>query len=170
MSPILQALVAVAVGVLLRMLFLSKVAFIVCCNSTHMVDIVLVVLGRVLLRILLEDLDDLPAAAHTSAHRLAELPQPHLSCPTLSPDPSLLDHPESLDPEPLSHFSSSSAVILTVLLKSLLGVSQMCGIRASVNPLDDIFLALHHLCAVHSNSKTKDFKVSGSWCSRRTIE
>ena len=145
-------------------------AFVVCCNSTHVVDFVLIVLGRVFLRILFENLDDLSAAAHTSAHRLAEQLQPHLSCPTLSPDPSLLDHPESLDPEPFSHFSSSSAVMLTVLLKSLLVVSQMCGVRASVNPLDDIFLALHHLCAVHSNSKTKDFKVLGSWCSRRTIE
>lgn len=50
-----------------------------------------------------------------------------LSWPTDSPEPSSFGQPVSLEAEPFSHFSSSSAVILTVLLKSLGQVNSHSG-------------------------------------------
>jgi len=43
----------------------------------------------------------------------------YLSCPILSPDPSSFGQPDFWDSSPVSHSSSSSAVTLTVSLKSL---------------------------------------------------
>jgi hypothetical protein len=119
MTPVLQALVAVAVGVLLGMFLLSQVALIICGNSSHMRDVVLVVFRRLLLWIFLQDLDNLTSTMHRSAHPQVEEGEIHLSWPMLSPEPSLFDQPESLEDEPFNHLSNSSAVMLTVLLKSL---------------------------------------------------
>lgn len=45
------------------MFFLGEMAFVICGDTTHMGQIILVILGRVFLRILLQNLDDLPPAA-----------------------------------------------------------------------------------------------------------
>jgi hypothetical protein len=58
MSPVLQALVAVAVGIFLGVLLLSEMAFVVCGNPTHVGEVILVVFRRLFLRILLENLND----------------------------------------------------------------------------------------------------------------
>ena len=57
----------------------------------------------------------------------------YLSCPIDSPDPSLLDQPDSLEPPPLSHSSSSLAVMFTVLLKSLITSSSLLTISEAVS-------------------------------------
>jgi hypothetical protein len=66
MAPILQALVAVAVGVLLGLLLLCQMTLVIRSDLAHMRQVVLVVLGRVLLGILFEDLDDLSATLQSS--------------------------------------------------------------------------------------------------------
>jgi hypothetical protein len=62
-TPILQGLVAIGVGVRLGLLLLSQVSLIIGCDTSHMGDVVLVVLGRVFLWILLQNLDDLTPAS-----------------------------------------------------------------------------------------------------------
>ena len=126
MAPVLQALEAVTVRVLLGVFLLGQMAFVVRRHASHMGQVIIVIPGGILLWILLQDLNDFPTTVRDQllADALKTRRRPaHLSWPTLSPEPSLLDHPESFDEEPLSHFSSSSAVMLTVLLKSLLSVS-----------------------------------------------
>lgn len=59
MAPVLQALVAITVCVLLGLLFLRQMAFIVRSYLAHMCQVVLVVLRGVLLGILFQDLDNL---------------------------------------------------------------------------------------------------------------
>ena len=59
-APVLQALVAIAVSILLCFLFLGKMTIIIRSHLAHVNYIVLVVLGRIPLRILLQDLNDLP--------------------------------------------------------------------------------------------------------------
>lgn len=118
-SPVLQALVAVAISVLLGMLFLSEMAFVIRSNSTHVCKIILIVLGWIFLWVLLQDFNDFPTTIQESAGRTTVADDANLSWPILSPDPSPLDQPESFDDDPLSHVSNSSAVMLTVLLKSL---------------------------------------------------
>lgn len=65
MPPILQAAIALAVRVPLGLLLLREVPLAVRDDAAHVVDVVLVVLGRVLLGVLFQDLDDLAAAAGT---------------------------------------------------------------------------------------------------------
>ena len=60
MTPILKRFVALAVGVLLGFLFLSEMALIVANNFSHMTKVLFVVLRWILVRILLQDFDDLP--------------------------------------------------------------------------------------------------------------
>ena len=69
MSPILETLIAVTVGILLSFLLLSKVSLVVCGNSAHVSDVILVVLGRIFFRILLQDLDDLPTTVLVNAQK-----------------------------------------------------------------------------------------------------
>jgi len=70
-APILQRLIASAIGVLLRCLLLSQMTLVVGSNTSHMVDIFIAVFRRVLLRVLFQDLDDLAAAGLVSvqAHK-----------------------------------------------------------------------------------------------------
>lgn len=57
--PVLQALVTLAVRVLLRLLFLRQVPLAVRNHLAHVIDVVLVVLGGILLGVLFQDGDDL---------------------------------------------------------------------------------------------------------------
>lgn len=63
MPPILQALRTLALRVLLRLVLLRQMPFTVRHDLAHVVDVVLVVFFRVLLRVLFEDGDDFAAAA-----------------------------------------------------------------------------------------------------------
>lgn len=58
-------LVTFTVRVLLCLLLLRKMALAVCDHLPHMVDVILVILFRVLLRILLKDLNNLPPTARS---------------------------------------------------------------------------------------------------------
>jgi hypothetical protein len=68
MAPVFQALVTLAVSVLLCLLFLGKMAFAVRNHLPHMVNVILIVLVGHLFRILFQDSDDL--AARLVPHRL----------------------------------------------------------------------------------------------------
>ena len=61
-SPIHQALEAIAVGVLLGLPLLGEMPFVVGSNSAHMGQIILIVLLGILLGVLLQDLNDLTTA------------------------------------------------------------------------------------------------------------
>ena len=61
MAPILQRLVALTVRVLLGLFLLSKMSLVVAYYLSHVAKVLFIVLGWILLRILFEDLDDLPA-------------------------------------------------------------------------------------------------------------
>jgi len=71
MSPVLQALVAVAVGVSFSLLLLGQMAFVVRCYATHMCKIILTILGWIFLGIFLQDLNNLPTTAPSSATNTA---------------------------------------------------------------------------------------------------
>ena len=99
MTPIFERLVALAVGVLLSLLLLRQMALAIRCHSSHMRNVVAVVLARILFGVLLEDLDDLAATA--SIHQLQEegridaVESMHLSWPMDSPESSLFAHPDA---------------------------------------------------------------------------
>lgn len=77
-APVLQALVAIAIGVLLGFLLLGKMSFVIRCHLPHVRDVVFNVLGRVLLGILLQNLDDLPTTTSLTAIKLhGEYPTSH---------------------------------------------------------------------------------------------
>ena len=116
-------------------------AFVVRRNPAHMCDVVPTILGWVLSGILLEDLDNFATTAQPSADDEASIFPIYLSWPMLSPDPSLL---EACDAEPLSHFSSSSAVMFTVLLKSLPCIS-MSSRHQGINRLNNILVTFDHV-------------------------
>lgn len=59
--PVLQALRALAVRVLLCLAFLSEMALVVRDDLAHVLDVVFLVLAWILLRVLLEDCDDFAA-------------------------------------------------------------------------------------------------------------
>ena len=59
MTPVLQRLVTFALGVLLGLLLLSQVPFVVTDHLSHMAKVLFVVLRWILLRILLQNLNDL---------------------------------------------------------------------------------------------------------------
>ena len=63
MTPVLQAFIAVAVGVLFGLLLLCQMPLVVCSYTAHMRKVIFIILGRILFRILLEDFDDLPATS-----------------------------------------------------------------------------------------------------------
>lgn len=63
MAPVLQTLIALAVRVLLRLLLLCQMSFAVGSYAAYVRDVILVVFGRILSRVLAEDLDDFAAAA-----------------------------------------------------------------------------------------------------------
>ena len=66
MAPILQRLVALAVCVLLGFLLLGEMTFAIRCHSSHMRNVVLVVLAWILLWILFQYLHDLAATTDIS--------------------------------------------------------------------------------------------------------
>jgi hypothetical protein len=59
MSPVLQALIRVAIRVLFGLFLLRKMALVIRGDFPHMRDIFLVIFGRILLWVLLENLNDL---------------------------------------------------------------------------------------------------------------
>ena len=59
LTPILQALVTIAVDILFRILLLSQVSLVISCDFPHMFQIILGILGGIFLRVLLQDLYDL---------------------------------------------------------------------------------------------------------------
>lgn len=63
MAPILEALRTATVRILLRLAFLRQVTLIIGDDLAHVLDVLFVVLARVFLRVLLQDLDDFAAAA-----------------------------------------------------------------------------------------------------------
>lgn len=65
MSPILQTLITFAIGVLLCLLFLSKMPLAIRHDLPHMIDVVLLILAGVLLGILLENRNNLAARVVT---------------------------------------------------------------------------------------------------------
>ena len=62
MTPVLQTLVALAIRVLLRLLLLRQMPLAVRNDLAHVGQVFFIVLLRVFLWILLQDLDDLAAA------------------------------------------------------------------------------------------------------------
>ena len=62
MPPIFQTPVALAICILLRFLLLRQMAFTVCNYAAHVRKVIFIVVGGVLLRVLLQDLDYLAAA------------------------------------------------------------------------------------------------------------
>lgn len=64
MTPVLQALVAIGIGVLLCLLFLRQMSLIVRSHPPHMRKIILIILRRFFLGILLQNLNDLTAAGN----------------------------------------------------------------------------------------------------------
>lgn len=60
-SPILERLIALAVGVLLCFLLLSEVTLAVCDNTSHMLQVIFVVARPIPTGVVLEDFHNLPA-------------------------------------------------------------------------------------------------------------
>ena len=86
MAPELQTESALAVRIFLRLTLLRKMALVVRDDSAHVIDVVVIVLLGILLRVLLQDLDNLASAAllyKPSSWRVNET-RKDLSCPTLS--------------------------------------------------------------------------------------
>lgn len=63
MAPVLQALVALTVCVLLRLFLLSQMSLVICDYLAHMGQVVFIILARILglLRVLLKDFYDFAA-------------------------------------------------------------------------------------------------------------
>jgi hypothetical protein len=130
--------------------------FVVSGNFSHMSDVFLVIFGWILFWIFPQNPDNFPSATDVSVGVSEVLQQPrsielfdtsYLSWPTLSSEPSSFDQPDLRDSPPWSHSSSSSAFMLTVLLKSLVLVSPgVDGIVASQDRRapDDILLTFDH--------------------------
>lgn len=76
MSPILQRSIRVAIGVLFGLLLLRQMTLVVCSDSAHVLEVILVILGWVLLRILFQYLNDFPATLRKSA--IQEITRPSL--------------------------------------------------------------------------------------------
>ena len=64
MTPILQRLIAVAICVLLGLFFLCEVALVVGGDAPHVLEVFVIVFGRVFLRVLLQNFNDLAATGH----------------------------------------------------------------------------------------------------------
>ena len=120
MSPILQALVTLALCILLRLFLLRQMPLAVCSNAAHVGNVVFVIARRVFLWVLAEDVDDLAAAVSIDPvgqmagfgrwktrereirvrmelkynFKLKYSDLAYLSCPIVSPEPSDLDQPE----------------------------------------------------------------------------
>lgn len=62
MPPVLERLVALAVGILLCLLLLSEVTLAVGDHTTHVLQIIFVVARPIPTGVVLQDFDDLPAA------------------------------------------------------------------------------------------------------------
>ena len=109
MTPIFQRLVTFAVGVLLGLLLLSQMPFVVTDHLSHMAEVIFVVLGWILLRIFLQNLNDLTTAStFVSRNSIDEVggftfrdrptPPSHLLSPTQSLEIAL----PSTNPQALS--------------------------------------------------------------------
>lgn len=66
MTPVLQRLSTLAFRVLLRLSFLGQMALVVRHDFAHVANVVLVVFAGIFVWVLLQDLDDLPAAVEGS--------------------------------------------------------------------------------------------------------
>lgn len=123
MTPILQRLVAFTIRILLGFALLSKVSFVIAYYLSHMLKVFLVVLGRILLWILTQNRNNLATAIvrNQSSRQLCSQNKNsnHLSCPTVSPEPSPLSQPEDSLCSSFNQSSNSEAVILTSSLNSL---------------------------------------------------
>lgn len=119
--PILQGFVGLGLGelffrlALLQLVFLGAVSLDIADNLPHVLDVLVGVLVFILLRVTLQDVDDVPATLMACRSRSAELI--HSSAPefapTVSPLPESPVQPEEVESSDLSHSSSSSAVMLT---------------------------------------------------------
>ena len=69
MAPVLQTPRGLAIGILLRLLFLRKVPLAVRDHTPHVRYVVLVIMLGVLLRVLLQDLDDLAPTSQVQKQR-----------------------------------------------------------------------------------------------------
>lgn len=61
MTPVLQRLVASTLCVLLRFLLLREMSLTVCDHTTHMINVLIIVPGRVFGWIMFKDRDDFPS-------------------------------------------------------------------------------------------------------------
>lgn len=61
-TPILQWLVTLAIGILLSFLFLRKMTLIISHHASHMINIRITVFGRIFVRIMRKDINDFSAA------------------------------------------------------------------------------------------------------------
>ena len=122
-------------------------SLVVSDDFAHVSDVFFLILGRIFARVLFQDLND-HASTSTEHVRLShnigaasnkkdtddilELTKrpSYLSWPTDSPDPSSLDHPDSVESSLFNQSSSSSADMFTVSFHSLDEMSlftQACG-------------------------------------------
>jgi hypothetical protein len=89
MPPILQTLVALAVRILLRFLFLREVSLAVCHHLPHMIDIVLLIAVRILLWVLLQDSNDLASRIVPDGLAAAVVLRPAGASGLFAPEPVL---------------------------------------------------------------------------------
>ncbi len=155
-APVLQRLVALAVGVVFGLLLLRQMSLAVSDHLAHVRDVLLLIALGVFRGILVQDLDDLAATVRVSGppFTLHQVHDPskgrsYLSCPTVSPEPSSLVHPEPCDCSPFSHPSNSFADMLTSSLNSL-GTAIECQLWRKgcwrTHSLNNGFLVLDHCC------------------------
>jgi len=74
MTPILQRFVTLAIGILLSLLFLSKMTLIISHHAAHMINIRVTIFGRIFVRIMRKDINDFSAAFYIKIVS-ADLPQ-----------------------------------------------------------------------------------------------
>lgn len=126
MTPVLQTLRRLRVRILLRFALLCEMAPAVTDDLPHVREIVLVVMRRIFLGILFQDLDDLTAAVNdvNKIDQSLRYGDGYLSWPMVSPEPSSLDQPAPADSSEPSQSVSSSGDMLTMSLNSLGVVSR----------------------------------------------
>jgi hypothetical protein len=129
MAPVLQTPRALAVRILLGLVLLRQMPLAVGHHLAHVIDVVLVVGLGVLVRVLLEDFDNLSPASFLHENPIVSglfvccgvlfHAHSYLSWPTVSPEPSSLLQPAPSDDSSLSQDSRSEAGMFTISLNSL---------------------------------------------------